>query len=200
MGLGATGDCERGSGVAQWRRGLADLLRRAGAATDIERTVPELHDTVWSPDKRQWIDRTARMDVVTVFPTSLSQWWLDVSIRSVHAERYNDDIAVAGAACRSGEQEKQQRYGAHVRPIVFESQGRLGRRGVLALRELATAASSVGKVSPQIATSWRTQLERLVIAGIADTYVRAVGSSSRVSWANAEQKRERHAAEHEHLA
>ena len=144
---------------------------------------------MWDTKNREWKQRIARMDIVATFPSSLVQWWLDVSVRSIHAERYPDMPAHAGLAARAGEHEKKVRYGTGVKAIVFETQGRLGAQGAAALRDLAVATSASGQVSPRIATLWRTQLERAVIAAVADNMVRAIGAGNRTLWATASQKR-----------
>ena len=74
-----------------------------------------------------------------------------------------------------GETEKTKRYGTAVRPLVFETCGRLGGEGTKLLRDLVTTAAN-GQCSPRAVGRWRILLERVLLTAQADTYLRALGS------------------------
>ena len=63
-----------------------------------------------------------------------------------------------------------------MRPLVFETYGRLGGEGTKLLRDLVTTAAAHGQCSPHAVGRWRTQLERVLLTAQADTYLRALGS------------------------
>ena len=127
-------------------------LRRAGAFIDYERVIPELADQVrrhasehgQSETGEAEKDRVARLDVVASWPGQTTAWWLDVSVRCPTAERYAAEKPAAADSSTKGEAEKALRYGQAVRPIVFESMGRLGFRSQRTLHEFASAAEQAG--------------------------------------------------------
>ena len=63
-----------------------------------------------------------------------------------------------------------------VRSLVLDTYGRLGGEGTKLLRDLVTTAAANGQCSPHAVGRWRTQLERVLLAAQADTYLRALGS------------------------
>ena len=63
-----------------------------------------------------------------------------------------------------------------VRALVFETYGRLGGEGTKLLRDLVATAAANGQCSPHAVGRWRTQLERVLLTALADTYLRALGS------------------------
>jgi hypothetical protein len=170
-------NCQRGAAHMRPHRNLAAtlaaLIRRAGGTADIERYVPELYDHVGGADDRRV--RLAIMDVVAHFPGALVQKWLDVSVRSAHAERYAKAVATPGYAAGIGEKEKRERYGDRVEPIVFEVLGRLGPAGDAAVRALVSAAAAAGTCSPHAVGKWRAGLERAVLYSVADNLLRSIG-------------------------
>ena len=138
----------------------------------MERHVPELYD--WVRDKDEAM-RCAILEVVFWFPGVLQQLWIDVSVRCPHAERYNESASKPGVAAVAGEAEKTTRYGTAVRPLVFETFGRLGSEGTKLLRDLVATAGANGQCSPHAVGRWRTQLDRVLLTAQADTYLRALG-------------------------
>ena len=190
--------CEHGAAKLRPHESLkhrtSEFLRRAEAFVDIERVIPELADYAWDRKEKKWKPRVARMDIVAQWPGSSVQWWLDVSVRAASAikhQRCEGATMMPGAAAAAGEKEKRQRYGDAVRAIVFETQGRLGNRGQRTLKELAAAAStSSRRISPRVLGQWRLEMERAVIAAVADSLVRAAGASDRQYWPSAQQQRE----------
>ena len=92
--------------------------------------------------------RCAILDVVSWFPGVLQQLWINVSVRCLHAERYNKSASRPGVAAVAGEWEKPMRYGMPVRPLVFETHGRLGGEGTKLLRDLVATAAANGQCSP----------------------------------------------------
>ena len=107
---------------------LRRLIEQAGGYADMERHVPELYDRVQKNNEAAPVTRCAILDVVSWFPGVLQQLWIDVSVRCPHAERYNESASKPGVAAVAGEAEKTTRYGTAVRPLVFETYGRPGRR------------------------------------------------------------------------
>ena len=69
-----------------------------------------------------------------------------------------------------------RRCGTAVRPLVFETYGRLGGEGTKLLRDLVATAAANGQCSPHAVGRWRTQLERVLLTAQADTHLRALGS------------------------
>ena len=63
-----------------------------------------------------------------------------------------------------------------VRPLMYESYGRLGHAGTELLRDLVTAAAGDGNCSPHAVGRWRNHLERVLLSAEADTFLRALGS------------------------
>ena len=64
---------------------LGDSLADANAHVDYERVIPEL----CIGDKSNGRGSDAVMDVVAAFPNATRQYWIDVTVRSPHADRYN---------------------------------------------------------------------------------------------------------------
>ena len=121
----------------------------------------------------------AIMDLVVAFPGSLAQVWVDVSIRCPHAERYTRADRAAGAAADRAAEEKRERYGPLVMPLVFESYGRLGSAGRRTLEVLALHAAvcvrdqwAVQRLVPR----WHAALERAVTFATAEIALLALGA------------------------
>ena len=112
--------------------------------------------------------RCTILDVVSWFPGVLQQLWIVVSVRCPHAERYNETAPKPGVAAVAGEAEKTKRYGTAVRPLVFDTYGRLGGEGTKLLRDLVATAAANGRCSPHAVGRWRTQLERVLLTAQAD--------------------------------
>ena len=78
------------------------------AYADMERHVPELYDWHIIKDGEAPVMRCAIWDVVSWFPGVLQQYWMDVSVRCPHAERYSDSASRPGAAaCAGGDGENK---------------------------------------------------------------------------------------------
>ena len=123
--------------------------------------VPELHDWVSNDTDAAPKVRCAILDVVSWFPGVLQHLWMDVSVRCPHAERYNESASKPGVAAVAEETEKTKRCGTAVRPLVFETYGRLGGEGSKLLRD-----DGGGERAVQPTCSWT--MEKPVRAGISD--------------------------------
>ena len=66
------------------------------------------------------------------FPCVWQQYWVDVSVRCPHADWYHDSANKPGIAAIAGEGATVWREA--VRPLVYESYGRLGLAGIKLLR------------------------------------------------------------------
>jgi hypothetical protein len=169
--------CRFGAARSRVHRHLETTLARvatpAGGFADAERYVPELYDTIVRAGAPA--ARAAIMDVVVTIPGSLRPWWIDVSVRCPLATRY-DPEGKPGDAARTGEREKHTRYGACVKPLVFESFGRLGQEGHLCIKEMVAALAAVGGCSPHAAKRWRLALERALLFAEADNLLRCLGA------------------------
>jgi hypothetical protein len=110
---------------------LSDSLGDANARVDYERVIPEL----CIGDTSNGCGSDAIMDVVATFPNATRQYWIDVTIRSPHANRYNTSAGTNASntivlAASEGCKEKWDRYKSQfVVPISFEPYGRLAIRG-----------------------------------------------------------------------
>ena len=163
-----------------WRGGRAETDRTAQSEqalgyADIERHVPELYDWVKKSNEAAPEMRCAILDVVPWFQGVLQHLWIDVSVRCPHAERCNESASKPCVAIVAGDAEKMKRYGMAVRALVFETYGRLGSEGTKLLRDLVTTAAANLQCSPRAVGRWRTQLERVLLAAQAGTYLRALG-------------------------
>ena len=167
--------CKYGRARAREHRAVQHTLRRlieqAGSYADLERPVPELYDRVTNNNEAAPTMRCAIFDVVSWFPGVLPQLWIDVSVRCSHAERYNESTSKPGVAAGAGEAEKTKRHGTAVRALVFETNGRLGGDGTKLFRDLVATAAAKGQCSPHAVGRWRTQLERVLLTALTDTYL-----------------------------
>ena len=131
--------CQYGGASTRPHRAVQCTLRRlieqAGGYADVDGHVPELHDWVSNDTDAAPKVRCAILDVVSWFPGVLPQRWMDVSVRCPHAERYNESASKPGVAAVAEETEKTKRCGTAVRPLVFETCGRLGGEGSKLLRD-----------------------------------------------------------------
>ena len=120
------------SGPARFRahKSLITTLRREivkqGAYVDVERSCPELYkrrsDGSWNE---------ARLDLVIRYPGCLQSLMVDVAVYSPHALSRARSAVVPGFAACAGKSGKLARYGQSVRPLVFESFGRLGPKSMV---------------------------------------------------------------------
>ena len=154
---------------------LARELRDCGAEVDLERVVPDLSNiAAEDPEKRD-----AVMDIVANFPGSYAMHYVDVFIRCPHAARYTRAADVPGSAAAKAADEKRERYGPLVLPLVFESQGRLGLDGRRALETLALHASATMRdqwAVQRLVPRWHACLERAVMFATAEIVLLALGS------------------------
>ena len=102
--------------------------------------------------------RCAIWDVVSWYAGVLQQLWIDVSVRSPHAERYNESAAKLGAVASAGETEKTKRYGTTVRSRSSRRMADSEVRASSCCRDLLTTAVANGQCSPHAIGRWRTQL------------------------------------------
>jgi hypothetical protein len=143
--------------------------------------VPELYDRVWDGKKKSMVPRLAIMDIHIQFPGAPAPFLVDVSIRSAAAER-QAKAAEPGWAAKQGEKEKRSRYGAAVRPCIFEGLGRAGTEARCLLADLVATAAACGLCSPHAVQSWQTVLERAVVWGVADNMLRSMGAQAPEKW------------------
>ena len=154
---------------------LARELRRCGAEVDLERTVVELTQT----DERGRVTE-AILDLVLTFPGSVQPLYVDVTIRSPHASRYERAHHRLGGAAAAAVREKFKRYGSSVLAIAFESYGRLAVDSHRALEHLAAHAGVSLRewwAAPRLLPTWRAALEKSVHFSIAETDLLALGCS-----------------------
>ena len=157
-------------------------LRAAGAEVDYERHVPHMYQ--WDPEKRVY--REAILDVVAVWPGDSAMRCYDVTIASPHAARVNNPWRRPGVAARAGEATKARRYGRQVRPLSFESYGRLGPHSLTCLREAAREASLFGRSdmsARQVEQRWRADMELALAYAQADAMLAAKGALPHVAGA-----------------
>ena len=119
---------------------LRNLIEQGEGYADVERHVLELYDWVNNDNGAAPNVRCAISDVVFWCPGVLQQLWIDVSVHCPHEERDNESASNPGVAAVAGEAEKTKRYGTAVRPLVFETYGRVGE-GTKLQRDLVTAAA-----------------------------------------------------------
>ena len=98
---------------------LRRLIEQAGGYADMERHVPELYDWVRSNNEAKPTMRCAILDMVSWFPGVLQQLWIDVSVRCLHAERYNESASKVAAV--AGEAKKPKRHGTAVRSDLWKT-------------------------------------------------------------------------------
>ena len=168
------------------KNNIAHQLRDAGAFVDIERCVPDL---VKETDRTDGgID--AIMDVVAAFPNATRQHWIDVTVRSPHAERYNTSgtrnaCNCPGFAATKGAEDKWERYQSEdVIPIAFETYGRIAVCSMRKLEELSIIGATLSLdrwTTPMLLSKWLRHAIRSVIWAAADTDLLALGSAATLS-------------------
>ena len=153
--------CKCGAARSRTHRRLEEVLRdgieTAGGEADLERVIPELSAVAQGNER---LPKEARMDLTVSWPGELQQRWIDVSVRSPHAQNIGPTATAPGTAAAGGERDKRTRYGQLVQPLVFETYGRLGYASQRTLQGLAAAARLYGKASPRVMRRWRLMLER----------------------------------------
>jgi hypothetical protein len=150
---------------------------------DFERLVPEL----CRGDTTKGIATDAIMDIVAAFPNATRQYWIDVTVRSPHAERYNTSAArnaanTVGHAASEGAKEKWQKYKSElVVPIAYEPYGRLAIESIRCLEQIAINAATVDTArwaGSQLLTRWLRICQRMVIWAASDVALAALGKGA----------------------
>ena len=127
------------------------------------------------------------MDVVAAFPNATRQYWIDVTVRSPHAERYNQSDErnaqnVPGLAASKGCQEKWDKYESQeVIPIAYEPYGRIAIESLRRLEEISINAASMSQerwTPPTLLTQWLRDATRAVIWAAADIDLLSVGTGA----------------------
>ena len=160
---------------------LAKRFKELGCFVDVERAIPSLHKV-----DNNGVVTEAILDVVCSTPGALMSSMLDVTIRCPHAVRTSDGHRSAASqpaqAAIDGEQEKAARYGAAVKPIAFETYGRMGPCSMAALKgatlHLSSLKRGVRGSGQSLYAMMRLDLERALIQAVADTTLRALGHGS----------------------
>ena len=153
---------------------LQKQLQSTDAEVDLERIIPELSAEALGNPK---LPGDAKMDLVVSWSGQLTQYWIDVSIRSPHAQHVDASDRRAGAAAHEGEKEKAARYGELVLPLVYETYGRLGYKSQQTLDSLVAAARTFGKATPGAVRRRRLAIERQLLFSTADSYLRSLNNS-----------------------
>ena len=120
------------------------------------------------------------MDIVAKFPGPLTQFRVDVTIRSPFAQSLKGADSVAARAASIAESTKERRYGQSVLPIAFESCGCLGYKSGEALQSLRQEALLWGwdaLGTTKRFSHWQRELETVVADQIADTAIHCMGRS-----------------------
>ena len=154
---------------------LKHLLKSSGAHVDIERAWPPLYE--WSGDRC----KEAVMDLVVHWPGSCTSFLVDVTIRCPHASRYTHACTKAGVAAAAGTKDKLDRYGDSVLTLAFETYGRLGDSGRVALDVLLSEAGLCAHdrwASQCLGPRWRLTLERALLFAQADIVLLSLGHHS----------------------
>ena len=143
-------------------RCLAKELKQSGAATDLERHVPEMYKV--SP---QGAVTEAIADVTLRWPSEGLLTHVDVSVRAAGADRYLSQArrGIARAATVA-EREKHDHYGPFMRPFAIEDGGRIGPQSLELLSELSlrAAAHSRGLTTSRPLMARLTQAIRRTLA------------------------------------
>ena len=159
---------------------MARLLRGSGAQVDMDRRVPDMYRINPHDGKNAVpVVEAAILDVVACFPGDWVQYSIDVSVRFSLAERYARKDVRPAMACKKGEEEKIERYGVSVLPMIFEPHARLGPLSITALKRLASAAACTGQASTgggSLYSMWRWHLERSLCFACADVTLRCLGA------------------------
>jgi len=162
---------------------LGNALQACQAQMDFERLVPEL----CRGDTTKGIATDAIMDIVAAFPNATRQYWIDVTVRSPHAERYNTSAArnaanTVGHAASEGAKEKWQKYKSElVVPIAYEPYGRLAIESIRCLEQIAINAATVDTerwAGSQLLTRWLRTCQRMVIWAASDVALAALGKGA----------------------
>ena len=119
----------------------------------------------------------------TLLRVFLGHWklpWL-TSRYTLHTPSRGTELPVPGTAAKAAEAAKMSRYGDSVRPLAFESFGRLGARSLGTLRDLAALASAAS-IQPMreaaLVRRWRLALETTLLHEKADLLVQSLGGAA----------------------
>jgi hypothetical protein len=159
---------------------LSEVLHSAQAQQDIERLVPEL----CRGDTSNGRGADAIMDIVASFPNATRQYWIDVTVRSPHADRYNESGTRNAAntvafAASEGVKEKWDKYKSElVVPISFEPYGRLAPKSFQCLEEMAINGATISAhrwAGAQLLKKWLQSCQRMVIWASTDVALASLG-------------------------
>ena len=162
---------------------LGNALHACQSQLDFERLVPEL----CRGDTSKGRGTDAIMDIVAAFPNATRQYWIDVTVRSPHADRYNTSAArnaanTVGMAASDGVKEKWQKYKSElVVPISYEPYGRLAAESIRLLEQMAINAATVDTArwaGSQLLTTWLRDCQRMVIWAATDVALAALGKGA----------------------
>jgi hypothetical protein len=162
---------------------LANALQQCQAQTDLERLVPEL----CRGDVSKGTATDAIMDIVAAFPNATRQYWIDVTVRSPHADRYNTSAAHNAAntvsfAASDGAKEKWQKYKSeHVIPISYEPYGRLAPESLRCFEQMAISGATVDPqrwAGSQLLVRWLRVCQRMVIWASTDVALASLGKGA----------------------
>ena len=115
------------------------------------------------------------------------RYWIDVTVRSPYAERYNAGTSttaatVCGAAASKGAVEKRQKYESElVIPVAYEPYGRLAGESIKCLEGIAINAAAVSEqrwAGTHLLQRWLRQMQRAVIWAAADVDLAALGKAA----------------------
>ena len=125
----------------------------------------------------------AILDVGSSHPGGLNKFYVDVTIRAPHAQRYQNTDSVPGVAAKGGESDKLEPYGAQVMPLSFEPYGRLGSDSMASLRSLALCGSTFYNNSARFSAAglcsiWKAELERILVFEVTDIVLLSLGLAS----------------------
>jgi hypothetical protein len=124
------------------------------------------------------------MDIVAAFPNATRQYWIDVTVRSPHADRYNTSAVrnatnTVGYAASDGAKEKWQKYKSQlVIPISYEPYGRLAAESLRCLEHMAISGATVDAqrwAGSQLLTRWLRVYQRMVIWASTDVALASIG-------------------------
>jgi hypothetical protein len=162
---------------------LAGALLQNQAQMDIERLVPEL----CRGNTSKGTATDAIMDIVAAFPNATRQYWIDVTVRSPHADRYNTSAArnaanTVGRAASDGAKEKWQKYKSElVIPISYEPYGRLAVESIRCLEHMAINGATVDPkrwAGSHLLTRWLRDCQRTVIWASTDVALASLGRAA----------------------
>ena len=177
--------CKRGPARQRPHRALMvslkRVLERAGAEVDLERSIPALYriDTEGKVTE-------AILDAVIITPGCFGTVPVDVTIRCPHAQRTTTRASeTPSVAAGEGDKDKHTRYGSSVLPLALETYGRMGRKSMQSVNQLAnqTVAASIGSKfhrGSDFIAMLRCDLEQRLLWTMADITLLSLGHTCQV--------------------